>query len=167
MSDLIPDNFDEFLNPEPETTSDEKSEEDTLEKRFGDERLSWSNKIKGMSQKLSNIVQTGELMTEIYTERQLALEYYHYLIQLLIKMNKKYNKSYSEKYKFYKYQSQERLANEALIKLRINAELADLKEKREILENHSKFMDGTVKTIDNIIFGIKYKIEVIQIGRGK
>jgi hypothetical protein len=164
---IIPESFDEFMNPQPETSQDDKSEKQTLDERFARERFSWGTKIKNMSAKLSRTPQVAELMTEIYTERQIALEYYHYIISLLIKINKVYNKSYSEKYKFYSYQSQERFPNETSKNMRILAELADLKEKRESLDNHSKFMDGTIKTIDNIIFGIKSRIEIEQIGRGK
>lgn len=167
MSELIPDNFDKFMSPGPDNSLDETAEGKTLEERFAAERLSWSSKIKEMSKSFSSIEKTGELMTEIYTERQRALEYYHYIISLLVKLNKKYNKEYSEKWKFYTYQGNERFPNETQKVARILADLADLKEKREALDNHAKFMDGTVKTTDNIVFGIKYKIEVTQIARGK
>jgi len=164
----IPDNFDDFMNPSPVMESQkDKSEKETLEDRFSRERLQWGGKIKGMSGKLRKALDVAELMTEVYTERQLALEYYHYLISLLIKLNKRYTKSYSDKYKFYKYESQERIPNDKLIQIRINSELQDIKEKREIFDNHAKFIDGTIKTIDNIIFGIKSRIEVEQIARGK
>lgn len=165
--DTIPENFDEFLNPEPETTQEGQSEKQTLEDRFSRERVSWGVKVKEMSSKLSKTFLVAELMTEIYTERQIALEYYHYLISLLVKLNKAYNKSYSEKYKFYSYQSQERFPNESSKTMRILAELADLKEKRDIFDNHSKFMDNTIKTIDNIIFGMKTRVDIEQIARGK
>jgi hypothetical protein len=164
---IIPQSFDEFLNPEPETSNESKTEKETLDDRFSRERALWGSKIKAMSSKLSKTIMVAELMTEIYTERQMALEYYHYIISLLIKVNKAYNKSYSEKYKFYSYQAQERFPNETAKNMRIMAELADLKEKREILDNHSKFMDGTVKTVDNIIFGMKTRVDVEQIARGK
>jgi len=164
----IPDNFDDFMNPAPVTESQkDKSEKETLEDRFSRERTQWGGKIKGMSGKLRKALDVAELMTEVYTERQIALEYYHYLISLLIKINKRYNKSYSDKYKFYKYESQERLPSDKIIQIRVNAELQDMKEKREIFDNHAKFMDGTIKTIDNIIFGMKSRIEVEQIARGK
>jgi len=164
---IIPTSFDEFMNPEPETIKDGKSERETLDDRFARERISWGVKVKNMSAKLSKTLLVAELMTEVYTERQIALEYYHYIISLLVKINKTYNKSYSEKYKFYSYQSQERFPNEASKNMRILAELADLKEKREVLDNHSKFMEGTIKTIDNIIFGMKTRVDVEQIARGK
>jgi hypothetical protein len=165
--DKIPNSFDEFLNPEPETSSSNTSIEETLEKKFARERLEWTSRIKLLSSKLSKTALIGELMLEIYTERQMALEYYHHIISLLISINKQYNKIYSEKYKFYSYQSQERFPNETSKNMRILAEIADTKEKREILENHSKFMLSTVSTIDNIIYGMKTRVDIEQIARGK
>lgn len=163
----IPENFDEFMNPQPETSSEGESDKETLDNRFSRERLEWSSKIKEMSSQFKNVVQVGELMTSIYTERQRALEYYHYIISLLIQINKKYTKGYSDKWKFYSYQGNERFPNESAKTMRIQAELGDLKEKRESLDNHAKFIDGTIKTIDNIIFGLKSRIEIEQIARGK
>ena len=166
--DKIPDSFDDFMNPEPETTQDDKSEKETLEDRFTRERFLWGGKVKGMSAKLKGeIMQVAELQTEVYTERQIALEYYHYIISLLIKINKSYNKTYSAKWRFYTYEGNERLPNESVKTNRIVSELGDIKEKREVLDNHAKFMDGTIKTIDNIIFGLKTRTEIEQIRRGR
>ncbi len=168
MSEKLPASFDDFINPEPETTKDDKSDKETLEDRFARERLMWGGKIKTMSSKLKgDIMKVAELQTEVYTERQIALEYYHYIISLLIKINKTYNKTYSDKWKFYTYQGNERLPNESVKTNRIVSELGDIKEQREVLDNHAKFMDGTMKTIDNIIFGLKTRTEIEQIRRGR
>jgi len=165
--EVIPTSFDDFLNPKVEPTQEEISEKQTLENRFAAERLQWSGKIKAMSAQLKTVVQVGELMTEIYTERQRGLEYYHYLISLLIKINKNYRKQYAEKHEFYTYKAQQRFTNETSKNTQIQSELGELLEKREALDNHAKFMDGTIKTIDNIIFGLKSRIEIEQISRGK
>jgi len=166
MTEIIPDNFDEFMKPAPES-AEEKTEKQTLEDRFAGERFTWSAKLKEMSSKLRKALDVAELMTEIYTERQRALEYYHYLISLLIKINKNYKKSYAERHEYYSYKAQQLLSNERQKEARIQADLGDLIEKREILDNHAKFMDGTVKTIDNLIFGMKTRIDIEQIARGK
>lgn len=166
--ETVPNSFDDFMNPEPETTQDDKSEKETLEDRFARERFQWGRKVKEMSAKLKGeIMQVAELQTEVYTERQIALEYYHYIISLLIKINKSYNKTYSAKWRFYTYEGNERLPNESVKTNRIVSELGDIKEKREVLDNHAKFMDGTIKTIDNIIFGLKTRTEIEQIRRGR
>ena len=150
-----------------EKLEENNSEEETMEERFAKERLEWNLKIKNMSSSLSNLNKVSELMTSVYTERQLGLEYYHYLISLLVALNKKYNKLYSDKWAFYTYQSQERFPNETAKNMKISSELGELKKKREMIENHSKFIDGTVRTIDNIIYGIKYKIEIFKLSNGR
>jgi hypothetical protein len=47
------------------------------------------------------------------------------------------------------------------------ADLAPTVSLRDQIENHSKFIDKTVGTMDNIIFGIKNRVEIEQILRGK
>jgi hypothetical protein len=166
MNDLIPENFDDFMKPEPET-GEEKTEKETLEVRFSGERLSWSTKVKEMSGKLKKALDVAELMTEIYTERQRALEYYHYLISLLIKINKNYRKAYAERHEYYSYKSQKRFTNEPSKNNQIQTDLEGTVEKREMLDNHAKFMDGSIKTMDSLIFGMKTRIDIEQIARGK
>jgi len=156
-------NFDDFNKGGQDT---EKLEE-TLEQRFAKERVQWSEKIKSMSDKMKDIFKVSELMTEIYTERQLAVEYYHFLLVTLSKINKKYRKQWAEKYDYYSYKSQKRFPNEKTKELQILSDIEDIVEKRELLDIHLKFMNSSIGTIDNLIYGIKYKVEIEQISRGK
>lgn len=163
----IPSSFDDFMNPQVEVSENEKTEKQNLESRFSSERLSWSAKINEMSAKLKKTLDVAELMANIYTERQRALEYYHYLISLLIKINKSYRKQYSEKYEFYSYKSQKRFPNESTKNNQIQTELGEILEKREVIDNHAKFIDGTIRSIDQLIYGMKSRIDIEQIVRGK
>lgn len=164
----IPISFDDFMNPQVDSKdTKDLSEKETWEKRFFDERIQWTNRVRQLSEYLKNVMKISELMATIYTERQLAAEYYHYLISLLIKINRTYRKGYADKYEFYSYKSQKRFPNETTKNNQILSELADIVERRESLENHSKFMDTTIKSIDNIIYAIKSRIEIEQIARGK
>lgn len=154
-------NIDELINKE------DSKEKESLEGRFNKERIEWTNKIQNMSQKMKDIFKVSELMTEIYTERQRAVEYNHYLLTLLSKIIKKYRNQFSEKYDYYSWQSQKRFPNEKTKELKILSEISDLIEKKEALDIHVKFMQQTIGTIDNLIYGIKYKVEIEQISRGK
>ncbi len=140
---------------------------ETLEERFSRERLEWTEKIKDISKRLHVIFDIPELMTTLYTERQRAAEYYHYLITLLIALNKKYNAAYAEKYDYYTNKVQIRYPTESSKHNRIQTDLADLVEKKAIIENHSKFIDQCIRTIDAIIYAIPKRIEIEQIARGK
>ena len=163
----IPTSFDDFLNPNVQLDKETKTEKESLNSRFSSERNQWTAKVKNFSENFKSVLKTSESQTTIYTERQIALEYYHYLISLLIKLNLAYRKAYALKYHFYSFESQKRFPNEASKNNQILSEIEDIIEKREALDNHSKFMDQTLRTLDNIIFGIKYRIDFENIARGK
>ena len=152
----------DFLNINPDIKPKE-----SLEDRFNNERLEWNKKIDEISKKMKQIFEIPELMTTLYTERQIAVEYYHYLITLIIVMNKIYNKAYAEKWDYYTNKTQVRYPNEATKHNRILVDLADMVEKREMVNNHSRFIDKTIGTLDNIIYAIPKRIEIEQISRGK
>jgi len=153
--------FDSIGSKEPEPAKE------TLEARFARERIEWSGKIKEMSDRMKDIFKVSELMVDIYTERQRAVEYYHYLISIFKKVNRAYTKEWSEKYQHYSYKSQVRFPNERTKELQILSEMSEIVEKREEIDNHAKFINNTIGTIDNLIYGIKYKVEIEQISRGK
>jgi len=141
--------------------------EESLNDKFSRERLEWSQKIADISAHMRNVFTVAELMTTLYTERQRAVEYYHYLISLMIGMNKKYNAAYAERQDYYTNKVQIRYPTESVKHNRIQVDLADLVERRAQLDNHSKFIDHTIGTIDNVIFAISKRVEIEQISRGK
>jgi hypothetical protein len=147
--------------------TDPETQPGTMAERFMAERVQWTAKIKELGGKMKHIVDMSELMTNIYTERQIAVEYHYYLLGLLSKVNKSYRKQYAEKYDYYTYKSQKRFPNERNKEIQIMSELAPTLTTKESLENHSKFMEDTIKTVDQIIFGIKARVEIENMLRGK
>lgn len=169
---IVPDSFEDFMKDVPDvpppTIEEAPSEQNvSMEERFAKERIDWGTKIKELSGKMKNIVDMSALMTTIYTERQLAVEYHYYLLTLIIKINKTYRKQYSDKYDYYTYKSQKRFPNERNKEIQIMSELGSILSTKEHLENHQKFIENTIKSIDQIIYGIKSRVEVEQIMRGK
>jgi len=160
----IPDSFDEILKNEEKVKEEEQL---SLEEKFAKERLEWSGKIQNMSKNLKDVMKLADLQVDIYTERQRAVEYYHYLISILKGLGRSYTKQYSDKYDFYSFEGQKRFANEKSKELKILSDISEIVRKREIVENHCKFIDNTIKTIDNLIYGIKYRVDIEQIARGR
>lgn len=160
-------NVDDFLKKNEEAKQENGQPEKTLEQRFAEERSLWTNKIQTMSSKMQNVFKVSELLTDIYTERQIAVEYYHLLLTALSKVTKIYRKQWSEKYDHYSYHSQKRFPNERTKELQILSDIGDIVEKRELIDGHLKFINNTINTIDNLIYGIKYKVEIEQISRGR
>jgi len=162
--DLEKTSFEDIIK---QSQDQEDQKQDSLELRFKEERIEWSGKIKEMSSKLKNVIEISLLQVDVYTERQRCVDYYHYIISLLIKINKEYRKQYAVKYDYYTSQSQIRYPNESTKVNKILSELGDLVNKKEALENHSKFVSATIATLDNIIYGIKSRIDLENIIRGK
>jgi len=159
VNSLSDDLFGNFVEPT-------KSDIENLEERFQRERLEWNNKIAEMSKSLKNVYSMQDLMLTIYTERQLCIEYYNYILSLLITINKKYRKDFADKHKYYTYNSQERFTSETLKSNRILADLGDLVEQKDRLELHSKFMYSTVESIDKIIWAVSQRIKLEELSRG-
>lgn len=170
---LLKVSFDEFAKEDKdndfilESKKEQKIEHKTLEYTFKEERQSWTKKIQEMSIMIKQIGSMQELLTTVYTERQAAVEYYHYLISLMNRVNVIYRKIYAQKYEHYSFVSQKRFPNENVKNNQILSEMEEVVQKKDALANHAKFMEGTQKTMDNLIFGIKYRIEIEQINRGK
>jgi len=161
----IPSSFNDFFVAEVNNATEQKQL--TLEEKFSQERNNWTKRIREMSVKMKKIFDIQELMGTVYNDRQLALEYYHMLLSLLIRVNKEYRAQYTKKYDHYSFGSQKRFPNETTKNNQILSEMEDIISKKESMNNMLKYMESTVKTIDNIIYGMKYRIEIEQISRGK
>lgn len=119
-----------------------------------------------MSSKLKRLAEFTDLTIDLYTERQRAVEYYHYLVSLSHQISKKYNALYAERYEYYTNKSQIRYPNESAKHNRILVDLQDHVEKKSAIENHYKFMAEVVKTIDHIIWGTQKRLDIEKIIRG-
>lgn len=141
------------------------SSNDAIYQRFKTEREEWSAKISEYSHRLKDIYAVGDLLTDVYSQRQIALEYSHTLMSHLIKVNKVYREKRQERYDFYSRNYDIRLDKEAKYE-HISYDLTEIVERRELLQNHLDYMRETVKTIDNIGFGIKHRISLEEYRRG-
>jgi hypothetical protein len=158
--------FSEFDKNKPENIKQEPQEpqDENLSQRFERERLEWTEKITALSKMLKSIDETAELQTEVYSQRQIAVEYYHYIMTLLANKNREYRKKYKERFEFYSNSYDYRVKDEIKSTFIAN-DLSEIYSIKESLENHMKFMDKTIGTIDNIIFGIKHRISLEEYKR--
>lgn len=149
-----------------EKKNDIKTDEpaETLQGRFETDRAHWKNIILGMANKITNMAKIGELQVELYSNRQVALEHNHFLMSLLAKLQKEYKKKYGKKWdEMMNFQDRKMKMGETNVQ--VEAHLADHKEKIELLENQINYFQETIKNIDNIIYGLKYRINVEEFRR--
>lgn len=151
----------DFFNINPDIEPDEN-----LKDRFKRERKEWSAKVKELSASLKNVLDIPTLMVDLYSERQRAADYHHYIISILIGINRKYRAQYNDRYEYYTLKSQIRYPNETTKNTRILHELAEIVEQRETLDNHAKFMTEVKISIDAIIYAVNNRVKTEEIIRG-
>lgn len=154
-------NVDDIVNPTSENAPIE-----SLDARLSRERDEWGETVKSMSASFKKVTSLGELMVTIYTDRQRCVEYYHYLLSILVKINIRYRKEYAARYDYWTTKSQIRYPNESTKTNKIMSEMSKIHEQRESIENHANFMKNTLATIDNIIYAIPRRIDIEHISKG-
>lgn len=148
-------------------TKNEPSIDEVLEMdlptRLANERRTWKDKVLAMSSKMEhcNPRTIGEIQSELYSTNQICLEHCHFLMATLAKLNKEYRKKSAKKWEAYMTGHDRKLKlTEAGIY--IEGELADEKEKIELLSAQIEYFRETNKNIVSMIYGIKYVVQIIE-----
>ena len=111
-----------------------------ISKKFQDRREEISKEIYSNIEKLANLKTLKEAQVNMLSLRQRLLEDTHTILEHITSLRKKYQ------------------ANEKNII--IDGRTSSIKESLEILENQVTFFNESIKTIDNIIFGIKTRLDI-------
>lgn len=137
----------------------------TLEEYINIHQAEWSELIDGMNIKLKNFYDLPELQNIVYSKRQDALDYYFGLLTKVSALSKTYKTQYAEKYNQYKTAAQIRYTSDAAINAQIASDLCDIIYNSELLSNHAKYMQETIKTIDGIIYAVANRIRIEELIR--
>lgn len=142
---------------ENEENQKKQSSNDELQKRFTKERLVWKQRVTGIAAKLKEFKNLPDVEVDAFSNRQIALEYTHFLMELVSKVNASVRKMKKQRFLFYSNDYDQRL-DKAPREMFINVDLEQSILKKELLDNHLSYMRGTVDSIDKIIYGIKWRI---------
>lgn len=140
-----------------------EQKETNLEEFIAEKQSYWSSKIKELNEKFKTIPSLSNLTTEIYTTRQDLQEYHKSMLMKCASLNREYKKKYAELYNSYKTTSQIKYTSDQAINAQIAAQLADFNYTMELMNHHSNYIEETIKTIDNLIYGIKSRIDIEQL----
>ena len=135
----------------------------TLEDYIANHQQQWSVIINDMNSKMKNFADLPDLQNVIYSRRQDALDYYFALLAKVSALSRTYKEEYAKKYNYYKVNANIRYSSDAAINAQIASDLKDSMYQIELLENHSKYMAETLKTIDSIIFAINNRIRIEEL----
>jgi uncharacterized protein YqgV (UPF0045/DUF77 family) len=134
-------------------------------KLFSDERAEWKEKIQVLSLHLKNIKTVAEAQVDLFSNRQILLEYSFKLATIVSKLSSKERverakkmREYSER-KDIKYGSNE-------TKTLVEGEISEILEKIDLVETHRKYIDQTIQTVDHMLYGIRQRIALEEYLRG-
>jgi hypothetical protein len=150
---------------EEKTQMEASSKNEGLHARFQTEREEWTTKVQSLTERLKSIYDCAELLTDLYSQRQIAGDYIHELVAHSSKLNRVYRERKRERFLHYTQNYDLRLDKDPKM-LFIDVDLADLVERREILQNHLDFMRETLRSIDTICYGVKHRIALEEYRRG-
>ena len=135
----------------------------TLEDYILTHQQQWSAIIADLNGKMKHFAELVDLQNVIYSRRQDALDYYFGMLSKISSLSRDYKLKYSQKYNYYKTQAQIRYSSEAAINAQIDSDLKDDKYQIELLDQHTKYMLETIKTIDSIIYAINNRIRIEEL----
>jgi hypothetical protein len=141
------------------------SSNERLFRKFEKERASWTKKIEQMSQQMKDIYNLTDLQIDLYSQRQVALDYSHMLSSHLTRINQQFRSQKIERWEHYTRNYDLRLDKDPK-ELHIYRDISDIVEKKEYVQNHLDFMRGTVATIDTMCYGLKHRIALEEYRRG-
>lgn len=127
------------------------------EQLFTKEREDWKEEVRILSVRMKNIRELGEVQVELYSKRQILLEYVAKLGQIMTKLNSKYRQSKTLKLKYYSEQHQYKYGANEKTSL-IEGDLSEIKERIDLMDNQISFLNETIKTVDHMLYGIRHRI---------
>ena len=136
-----------------------------FESQFVNERSEWTERVRELSIRMRNIREIAEVQVELYSDRQKLLEYAYKLGQILTKLNGKYRADKRAKMIYYSEEHNTRYGANEKTSL-IDGDLAEIKRKIDMVDNHMSFMNETTKTVDHMLYGIKSRISLEEFMRG-
>jgi hypothetical protein len=130
-----------------------------IAKKFSDSRATTSVEIYENIEKLSNLKTLKEAQVNMLSLRQRLLEDNHTLLENITTLRKKFREERASEMENLSKNLQIRYqSNEKTVV--IEGKTSSTKESLELFENQVSFYNESIKTIDNIIFGIKTRLDI-------
>lgn len=146
-------------NIQQEAPLEQDSSKKDFTEKFGDERSDWSNSVTSIGKRFREVENLAEVQVDLYSRRQEALEYQYKLISVHTKMKNMHAAQWKRAMEEAARNEDMRFNDKERAKI-ADAAVAGLKFKMESVQNQVEFFRETIKTIDNMIFGVKHRIDI-------
>ena len=130
---------------------------------FMNERDDITSSITELSKKFNSISTLNELQIELYSRRQMFVDKKSLISDYLNKITRNHKIKKEECFINLKTNSDLYIKNNSDIKMLIDSSLSEIEERINLYTNHIDFLQETINTIDRMIFGIKYRLQIYEL----
>jgi hypothetical protein len=148
-----------LLDTEPQDQKEKSSSDGDFVEKFVGERRGWTDSVTSIGRRFREVENLAEVQVDLYTKRQEAIEYQYKLIAVHTKLKNMFAVQWKRAYEEAGRDDDVRFSEKEKTKT-ADAGTANLKFKTETVSNQIEFFRETIKTIDNMIFGVKHRIEI-------
>ena len=134
------------------------SNKDRISDKFTEERNNISLDIRRNVEKLSNIKNFKEVQIFFLSTRQRLLEENHTLLEHLSKLKRNYRDKKGKAWESVSNLNMRYQAHEK--KVIVDGKITNIQETIEIIENQISFFNESIKTVDNVLFGLKTRLDL-------
>lgn len=150
-------------NPQYEEGNNLSGKIKAIYELFKNERSEVTSIISELSKKFNSISTLNELQIELYSRRQIYVDKKISISDYLNKTTKTIKRKREESFKNLKLNNDLYIKNNSDTKLLMDSDLAEYDEKITLYSNHIEFLQETINTIDRMIFGIKYRLQIYEL----
>lgn len=125
----------------------------------------WTTEIEKLNEEMKSLPSLNDMLNVIYTRRQKIVDLYYGTMTVLRKQTRTYTQSYANIYNQLKLNSQIRYT-ETVLATQVEAQLIDQKAIIDDLKVFTDFLYDTMKTLDNMIYGVNNKIRIYELMNG-
>jgi hypothetical protein len=132
-----------------------------LDEYLDKQRLEWTQKIKDLTEDLKHGQNLEEVSAYTLSYRQIMIEQLASLGSRIRTQKSTVDRLYKQKWiEYYNYDY--KLTDKQRERF-LEADLADDKHMLELLETQKSFLEGSVKTLDNMGFAIKNRLDISKL----
>jgi len=132
-----------------------------LDEYLGGQRIEWTEKIKDLTLNLKKGIHLEEVSSYTLSYRQILVENLASMSNKIRGQKSTVDKLYKQKWIEY-YQYDYKLTDKQRERF-LEADLADEKQLLELLETQKSFIEASVKTLDNMGFAIKNRLDMSKL----
>lgn len=142
--------------------SEKEHNDDKVYLEFEETRAYWLNRIKELSKMFTDVNKLINLQVQLYSDRQVLLEYMHKLLRIVAKTSSKIKKAKKDLFDHYTQSEDYRYTTNEKNSM-IELDLREVLERMEHFDNQIDYCKESLKTYDSMIFGVKHRLSIEEV----